>query len=89
MNTTIARPVDIALRVAAAGGGGYGVAWLVAGALAVVLPVPPAEGVLIGAFAGFVAHVGAVVWCFSAGDAVRAVTGLLAASAPFAVVLFV
>lgn len=87
MNVLLARPLDIAIRVAVAAGGGYALAWVVAGALAVTLPMAAAEGVLVGAFVGFAAHVGAVVWCFAAASAARAVGGLSLAAVPFGAVL--
>lgn len=66
----------IASRVVAAVVGGYGLATLVALAVAALLPVPRGEAVLAATISSFVAYLFAALWVFAARSAARAWLGL-------------
>lgn len=79
------RGMAIAVRAAAAIGGGYALASLVAVALALVLPLGRMDAVLAGMMAGLVAYAAAAVWAFAARSALRAWVGMAGAAVPLAV----
>lgn len=68
-------------RIAAAIGGGYGLAAVTAATGALALPAPRSEAVLAGTMAGLLAWTAAAVWAFAARTAGRAWLGLLCPAA--------
>ena len=83
------RGMAIAVRVTAAIGGGYGLASLVALALALVLPLGRMDAVLAGMMAGLIAYAAAAVWAFAARSALQAWIGMVGAAVPFAALALV
>ncbi|MGO4332982.1 DUF3649 domain-containing protein [Cupriavidus sp. 2TAF22] len=79
--------LDVASRVVAAIGGGYVLAALATGLLAVVLPMPPSEAVTTATLLSFSLYACAVLWVFAAGSALRAWAGLAIPAAVMAAVL--
>lgn len=75
---------DVALRIVTASAGAYAVSALSAMWLAVSLPLPRSEAVLVGTMASFVICACIVLWAFAAASAIRAwivvilLSGLLA-----------
>ncbi|WP_236020036.1 DUF3649 domain-containing protein [Sabulicella rubraurantiaca] len=82
------RNAGIGSRSVAAILGGYGLASLAAMSLA-LLPGPPAEAVLWGMMASYAVMAAAVMWCFAAGSALRAWTGLLIPALPLVAWLWI
>jgi hypothetical protein len=72
--------LGVAVRALAAVGGGYGVAALAAAALALYLPMSPAEAAITGTLVSFVVYACAVMWVFAVRSALRAWVGLAAAA---------
>lgn len=79
--------LGVASRVVAAIGGGYVLAALATGLLAVVLPMPPAEAVMTATLLSFSLYACAVLWVFAVGSAWRAWTGLGVAAAVLGTIL--
>lgn len=71
-----ARMAGVALRTVGAVGGGYALAASAAGAAAVWLPLPRAEATLAGMLASFAVFAAAILWCFAARSATRALAGV-------------
>lgn len=78
------RGMGIAVRAAAAIGGGYALASLVAVALALILPLGRMDAVLAGMMAGLIAYAAAAIWAFAARSALRAWIGMIGAALPLA-----
>jgi hypothetical protein len=76
--------VDIALRIMAAVGGGYGLATLAILVLAYVLPGGRAQGLLMGMMLSFLFYAAAIIWAFAANTALRAWLGLGVVAVPLA-----
>ncbi|MBB1629563.1 DUF3649 domain-containing protein [Cupriavidus sp. UME77] len=68
--------LGVASRVVAAIGGGYVLAAVATGLLAVVMPMPPAEAVMTATLLSFSLYACAVLWVFAAGSAWRAWAGV-------------
>lgn len=73
-------------RIAAALFGGYALTYYAAAALAVLLPVPRSEAVVIAVLTGLLIYASAIMWTFSARTAARAWLVLLLLVLPCAVV---
>lgn len=73
----------LALRLLAAGPGGYGLAALFSLA-ALALPLPTLQAVRIGMMGSFAVFAAAVIWVFAARDAGRAWGGLALVALPLA-----
>ena len=71
-------PDAVIFRSIAAVLGGYVVSNLIAIVLAVILPIPQIDGVMIGMSASFAVYAAAAIWAFSASTAKRAWSVLLA-----------
>lgn len=72
----------VALRVAAAILGSYGLALLWAAACAAALPLPRAEATLAGLLVGLLVPLGAAIWSFAARRARWVLGGLALAAVP-------
>ncbi|MFK3723412.1 DUF3649 domain-containing protein [Pseudomonas monteilii] len=70
----------VASRCLAALLGGYLLASMVSVCLALLIPVPQVDAVLIGSMLSFVFYVLAFLWCFSCRSAWRAWVGVLTPS---------
>ncbi len=68
--------LGVASRVVAAIGGGYVLAAVATGLLAMVLPMPPAEAVMGATLLSFSLYACAVLWVFAAGSALHAWGGI-------------
>lgn len=77
----------VALRTLIAIIGGYALAALMSAALAVWLPIARVEAALTATMAGLIIYPCAIMWCFAARSAPRALAGLLLAALPFALLL--
>lgn len=82
--------MSVVSRIAAALLGGYTLTNVLAGSIARVLPMPPADAVFTMILASFAIYVAVVVWVFAARTASRAWLGLLVpAAASLALLVFV
>lgn len=81
--------LGVASRVVAAAGGGYVLAAVATGLLAVVLPMPRAEAVMTATLLSFSLYACAVLWVFAAGSALCAWIGVAVPSAVLGVALAV
>jgi hypothetical protein len=68
--------LGVASRVMAAIGGGYVLAAVATGLVAVLLPLPPAEAVMTATLLSFSLRACAVLWVFAVGSALHAWTGV-------------
>lgn len=80
--------VGLISRIAAALFGGYALAYCASAALAVLLPVPRSEAVVIAVLTGLLIYASAIMWVFSARTAARAWLVLLLLILPCAVVIW-
>lgn len=71
----------VAMRAAAAVGGGYLLAALASAVLATVLPMPRADAASVATMMSFAIYACAVLWVFAARSAFHAWTGVLASAA--------
>jgi hypothetical protein len=78
---------SVALRTLIAILGGYALAALMSAALAMWLPIARVEAALTATMAGLIIYPCAIMWCFAARSAARALAGLLLAALPFALLL--
>lgn len=89
MSTNTLHPAfTITSRVIAAIIGGYLLANCLSILLAYLLPLPQADGVLVGIQASFIIYAGAVLWVFAAKTAWKAWLGLLVPGLVSAVLLY-
>ncbi|KDP83971.1 iron transporter [Cupriavidus sp. SK-3] len=79
--------LSVVSRVVAAIGGGYVLASVATGLLAVLLPLPPAEAVMTATLLSFSLYACAVLWVFAAGSALRAWTGVVVPAIVFGALL--
>jgi hypothetical protein len=70
------RTAGVAARTVGAIGGGYALAASAAAAAAAWLPLSRPEATLAGMLASFAVFAGAILWCFAARSAIRALAGL-------------
>ena len=73
-------PREIASRVIAAVLGGYVFAATFTGFLAVALPLPRAEAVVLATLLSFAMYACAILWVFAVQSAARAWTGLMSSA---------
>ncbi|MBK4998694.1 iron transporter [Pseudomonas sp. S31] len=74
-------------RTSAALLGGYALAYAASACLARLLPLAPADAVIVATLPAFVFYTAAILWAFASRDALRAWTPL-ALAAPLALVGF-
>jgi len=83
---------QVMLRTLLAGGGGYVLASLCAGGLALLMPalgwMPRVDAVMTATMLGFVIHAVLAIWVFASASAVRPLVGMLGASALLGVALW-
>ncbi|MDF3837183.1 DUF3649 domain-containing protein [Cupriavidus basilensis] len=79
--------LGVASRVVAAIGGGYVLAAVATGLLAVLLPLPPAEAVMTATLLSFSLYACSVLWVFAAGSAWQAWAGVALPAAVLGAVL--
>lgn len=88
MSFFLPRGCDLLVRCALALIGGFMVARMVGGALAVILPLPRFDATALGVMLGYIAFAVAAVWAFAAGSLVRAVMGLAVPALAFGLLVF-